>query len=69
MALQSLYGPDGLTQTPPSIAPLSIRGNESAREGLPFTDLLRGFVNETDKQQLIEACMASGTKGWRVRFL
>ena len=48
MSLQSLYGPNGLTQTPPSIIPLSVKDNESAQEGLPFKDLLKGFVTETD---------------------
>ncbi|RLS72225.1 MAG: flagellar hook-basal body complex protein FliE [Planctomycetota bacterium] len=53
MSLQSLYGPNGLSQTPPSIVPLSIKDNGSAREGLPFTDLLKGIVEETDKQQQV----------------
>ena len=53
MSLQSLYGPNGLSQTPPSIIPLSVKDNESAQEGLPFKDLLKGFVSETDKQQQI----------------
>ena len=53
MSLQSLYGPNGLAQTPPSTIPLSIKDNESSREGVPFTDLLKGFVDETDKQQQI----------------
>lgn len=51
MSLQSLYGPNGLPQAPPSISPLSVKDNGSAREGLPFTDLLKGLVDETDKQQ------------------
>ena len=53
MSLQSLYGPNGLSQTPPSIVPLSIKDNGAAREGLPFTDLLKGIVEETDKQQQV----------------
>jgi flagellar hook-basal body complex protein FliE len=53
MSLQSLYGPNGLAHTPPSISPLTVKDNESAREGLPFTDLLKGFIDETDKQQQI----------------
>ena len=53
MSLQSLYGPNGLSQTPPSMTPLSINDSGSTREGLPFTDLLKGIVNETDKQQQI----------------
>ena len=53
MSWQSLYGPNGLSQTPPSIVPLSIKDNGSAREGLPFTDLLKGIVEETDKQQQV----------------
>ena len=53
MSLQSLYGSNGLSQTPPSIVPLSIKDNGSAREGLPFTDLLKGIVEETDKQQQV----------------
>jgi flagellar hook-basal body complex protein FliE len=32
---------------------LSIKDNGSAREGLPFTDLLKGIVEETDKQQQV----------------
>jgi flagellar hook-basal body complex protein FliE len=32
---------------------LSIKDNGTAPEGLPFTDLLKGFVDETDKQQQI----------------
>ena len=53
MSLQSLYGPNGLSQTPPSMKPLSIKDNGAAREGLPFTDLLKGMVEETDKQQQV----------------
>jgi flagellar hook-basal body complex protein FliE len=35
------------------MTPLSIKDNGSAREGLPFTDLLKGIVEETDKQQQV----------------
>jgi flagellar hook-basal body complex protein FliE len=35
------------------MTPLSIKDSGSTREGLPFTDLLKGIVNETDKQQQI----------------
>jgi flagellar hook-basal body complex protein FliE len=35
------------------MTPLSIKDSGAAREGLPFTDLLKGIVDETDKQQQI----------------
>lgn len=51
MSLQSLYGPNGLHQTPSSTLPLSVKDADSKTNGLPFTDLLKGLVDETNKQQ------------------
>lgn len=47
MSLQSLYGPAGLPQSPPvSLSPPKGTGSE-----MPFADLIKGLVQETDSQQ------------------
>lgn len=47
MSLQGLHGPSGLPQT----APMSLRDTEDARGDLPFADLIKGLVQQTDEQQ------------------
>ena len=47
MSLQSLYGPSGLPQTPP----LSLKDTKESRDELPFSDLVKGLVAQTDQQQ------------------
>lgn len=49
MALQSIYGPAGLPQTPNGPS-----HNATASKGdLPFADLVKGLVQQTDQQQKI----------------
>ena len=49
MALQSLYGPSGLPQSPP----VSSREATITRGDLPFADLVKGLVQQTDQQQIL----------------
>jgi flagellar hook-basal body complex protein FliE len=47
MALQSVYGPTGLPQSPP----VSLRETKVAGGEMPFVDLIRELVQQTDQQQ------------------
>jgi flagellar hook-basal body complex protein FliE len=47
MSLQSLYGPSGL----PQASPAGLRDSRETRSDVPFADLVKGLVKETDQQQ------------------
>ena len=47
MALQSLYGPTGLPQSPA----VPSRDTKATGGDLPFADLVKGLVQQTDQQQ------------------
>jgi flagellar hook-basal body complex protein FliE len=47
MAMQSLYGPSGLPQS----SPASLRESKDTGKELPFEDLVKGLVQQTDEQQ------------------
>jgi len=52
MALQSLYGPGGLPQPSTVASPTAPSRDARATGGdLPFADLVKGLVQQTDQQQ------------------
>ena len=55
MSLQALYGPNGLPQTPPITGRELISRDVSVGSGgdVPFADMVKGLVQQTDQQQQI----------------